>query len=144
MLDRLSKKLSEIVQQVSGKAHITEKNIQDAIGEIKIALLEADGVLIFSTNATRFRMEDAALTGLEVEEITAFEVNRDVSGPPLEVMIPFYRMIQDAGRPLLVRGSFTPAELGGMLEALTPTGLYLYIMVEDLAEIEPLQRVLGM
>lgn len=81
---------------------------------------------------------------LEVEEISAFQVNRDVSGPPLEVMIPYYRMIQDAGRPLLVRGSFTPAELGGMLEALTPTGLYLYIMVQDLAEIEPLRRVLGM
>ena len=81
---------------------------------------------------------------LEVEEIAAFEVNRDVSGPPLEMMIPFYRMIQNAGRPLLVRGSFTPAELGEMLEALAPTGLYLYIMVQDLAEIRPLQQVLGM
>ena len=59
-------------------------------------------------------------------------------------MIPFYRMIQEAGRPLLVRGSFTSEELGQMLEALTPTGLYLYIMVESLEEIDPLRRVLGM
>jgi hypothetical protein len=81
---------------------------------------------------------------LEVQEIAAFEVNRDVSGPPLEEMIPSYRTIQDAGRPLLVRGSFTPAELGQMLDALTPAGLYLYIMVEDLAEIDPLRRVLNM
>jgi len=80
---------------------------------------------------------------LEVEEIAAFEVNRDVSGPPLEEMIPFYRMIQDAGRPLLVRGSFTPVELGKMLEALTPTGLYLYIMIEDLTEIDPLRQILN-
>ena len=81
---------------------------------------------------------------LEVEEITAFQVNRDVSGPSLEVMIPFYRMIQDAGRPLVVRGSFTPTELGQMLEALPPTGLYLYIIVQNLAEIDPLRRVLEM
>jgi signal recognition particle subunit SRP54 len=30
------------MRQIAGKAHITEKNIQDAIGEIKLALLEAD------------------------------------------------------------------------------------------------------
>jgi signal recognition particle subunit SRP54 len=42
MLERISDKLSDIVRQVSGKAHISEKNIQDAIGEIKLALLEAD------------------------------------------------------------------------------------------------------
>jgi len=42
MLDRLSRKLSELVRQVSGKSHISEKNISDAINEVKIALLEAD------------------------------------------------------------------------------------------------------
>ncbi len=42
MLERISDKLTDIIRQVSGKAHISEKNIQDAIGEIKLALLEAD------------------------------------------------------------------------------------------------------
>jgi len=42
MLDRLSRKLSELVRQVSGKSHINDKNIKDAINEVKIALLEAD------------------------------------------------------------------------------------------------------
>jgi signal recognition particle subunit SRP54 len=42
MLERLSDKLTDIVRQIGGKAHISEKNIQEAIGEIKIALLEAD------------------------------------------------------------------------------------------------------
>jgi signal recognition particle subunit SRP54 len=42
MLDRLSKKFSDVVRQLSGKGTITEKNIQDAVNEIKIALLEAD------------------------------------------------------------------------------------------------------
>lgn len=41
-MDRLSNKLSDIVRHISGKAHISEKNIQDAINEVKIALLEAD------------------------------------------------------------------------------------------------------
>ncbi|UCF98968.1 MAG: signal recognition particle protein [Spirochaetaceae bacterium] len=45
MLERISDKLTDIVRQISGKAHISEKNIQDAIGEIKLALLEADASL---------------------------------------------------------------------------------------------------
>jgi len=42
MLERLSAKFGDIFRQISGKAAISEKNIQDAINEIKIALLEAD------------------------------------------------------------------------------------------------------
>ena len=42
MLEGLTGKIGDVVRQVSGKAHITEKNIQDAVREIKVALLEAD------------------------------------------------------------------------------------------------------
>ncbi len=42
MLDKLSGKLADLIRQIGGKAQISEKNIQDAINEIKIALLEAD------------------------------------------------------------------------------------------------------
>jgi signal recognition particle subunit SRP54 len=42
MVEGLSKKLGDIVRQITGKANISEKNISDALGEIKIALLEAD------------------------------------------------------------------------------------------------------
>ena len=59
-------------------------------------------------------------------------------------MLPFYRRIQEAGRPLLIRASFTPDELSQILGALDPTGLYLHTMVQDLAETEPLRWVLGM
>ncbi|MHB0878750.1 MAG: hypothetical protein ACYC5O_22145 [Anaerolineae bacterium] len=81
---------------------------------------------------------------LAIEEIAAFQVNRDVSGPSLEAMMPYYRRVQDAGRPLLVRASFTPDELRYLLDNLSPRGLYLYVMVADAAEIEPLRRVAGM
>ncbi len=42
MLERISDKFSDIFRQLSGKTAISEKNIQDAVEEIKVALLEAD------------------------------------------------------------------------------------------------------
>lgn len=42
MLERISDKFSDILRQVSGKHQISEKNIRDAVEEIKVALLEAD------------------------------------------------------------------------------------------------------
>ncbi len=42
MLDRISQKFNDIIKTVSGKSSISEKNIREAVEEIKIALLEAD------------------------------------------------------------------------------------------------------
>ncbi|MDR1428859.1 MAG: signal recognition particle protein [Spirochaetaceae bacterium] len=42
MLDKLSEKVSDILKKVSGKAAISEKNIDEAVDAIKMALLEAD------------------------------------------------------------------------------------------------------
>lgn len=42
MFDRLSQKFTDIIRSISGKGKISEKNIQDAVEEIKLALLEAD------------------------------------------------------------------------------------------------------
>lgn len=42
MLEKISDKFNDIVKELSGKSKITEKNIQDAVEEIKLALLEAD------------------------------------------------------------------------------------------------------
>jgi hypothetical protein len=83
---------------------------------------------------------------LEVEEIRAFQVNYELhsGGPDIAGMIPAFRRIQAAGRPLLVRGSFTPDELRRLVDALDPRGLYLYIMVASLAEAEQLKSVVGM
>lgn len=83
---------------------------------------------------------------LEVEEIRCFQVNYELhsGGPPIAGMIPALRKIQAANRPLLVRGSFTPDELQLLVDALDPRGLYLYIMVESLAEVDRLRPILGM
>lgn len=42
MLEKLSDTFSSIIQTVSGKSTITEKNIEDTVEQIKMALLEAD------------------------------------------------------------------------------------------------------
>ncbi len=42
MLETITQKFADITKQLSGKGKITEKNIEDAVAEIKIALLEAD------------------------------------------------------------------------------------------------------
>ncbi|GHU99158.1 signal recognition particle protein [Spirochaetia bacterium] len=42
MLDKLTQKVSDALRFVSGKSTITEKNIDDAVDAIKMALLEAD------------------------------------------------------------------------------------------------------
>jgi signal recognition particle subunit SRP54 len=42
MLDKLTQKVSDALRVISGKAAITEKNIDDTVEAIKMALLEAD------------------------------------------------------------------------------------------------------
>lgn len=59
MLEKISDKLSDVVRQFSGKATITEKNVQDAVEEIKIALLEADVNLRVVRRFVNRTIEDA-------------------------------------------------------------------------------------
>lgn len=83
---------------------------------------------------------------LEIEEIRCFEVNYELisGGPPVKGMVPYWRRIQQAERPLLIRGSFTADELRLLVDSLDARGLYLYIMVDDLEEVGRLRDVLGM
>ena len=81
---------------------------------------------------------------LEIGEIACFEINKDALGPSTAVMIPHYRKVQQAGKPLLIRGSFDAQELRLLLDALEPRGLFLNIMVESVGQMEPLRPVLGL
>lgn len=42
MLEKLSQKFGDVMRTIGGKSSITEKNIEDAVEQIKMALLEAD------------------------------------------------------------------------------------------------------
>ena len=81
---------------------------------------------------------------LEIEELGCFEINYDALGPPLREMIPYYRMVQGAGRALLVRGSFTTDELRLLVDQLDPRGLYVLILVKDMRQVEQLRPVVGL
>src|ERR687887_1535829 len=45
MLDNLTARLARIVKQMRGEARLTEANIQEALREVRVALLEADVAL---------------------------------------------------------------------------------------------------
>src|SRR6202008_294041 len=45
MLETLTARLARIVKQLRGEARLTEANVQDALREVRIALLEADVAL---------------------------------------------------------------------------------------------------
>jgi hypothetical protein len=80
---------------------------------------------------------------LEIDEIQCYEVNNDALGPPIADLIPCLQSIQAHRKPLLVRGSFTPEELRLVTDSLEPRGLFLNIMVKDIADTEPLRKLAG-
>jgi len=45
MLDNLTQRLSGVIKNIRGQARLTESNIQDALREVRMALLEADVAL---------------------------------------------------------------------------------------------------
>lgn len=81
---------------------------------------------------------------LEIEQIRCFQVNNDVGGPPIEDMVPYFQMIQRAKRPLIIRGYFSPHEASVVGDCLEPCGLYMYIMVKSMKEVDTLRPILGM
>jgi hypothetical protein len=81
---------------------------------------------------------------LEIEELRCFQINNDAIGPPLGEMVPYFRMVQQARRSLVVRGSFTPDDIRLLMDSLDPRGLYLLILVKDVREAEALRPLLKM
>jgi len=81
---------------------------------------------------------------LECEPIQCFEVNNDALGPPVREMATHFRRVQCAGKPLLIRGSFTTEEMRLLRDALDPRGLFLNVMVRGMREVEALRPLVGM
>jgi hypothetical protein len=45
MLDNLTNRLSNVIKTLRGQARLTESNVQEALREVRMALLEADVAL---------------------------------------------------------------------------------------------------
>ena len=56
----------------------------------------------------------------------------------------YFKMVQDADRPLLPRGSFTEDEIRLVRDSLDPRGLYLHIMPNSQEEVDVMKPILGM
>jgi hypothetical protein len=67
---------------------------------------------------------------LEIDSLNCIQINKDIGGAEVERMIPFFRMVQDRGRRLLVRGKLDHDDLGLLRHNLSPRGLYLQIVIE--------------
>jgi len=81
---------------------------------------------------------------LEIEELRCFEINIEPFNIPVQGMIEYFRMVQDADRPLLIRGSPTEDETRLLMDSLDPRGLYLHIMPKSTEEVDFLRPLLGM
>ncbi len=81
---------------------------------------------------------------LDIREIQCYEINQDAIGPPVEKMVPYYQRVQQARRPLFIRGSFTPGEMRLLMDSLEPRGLFFNIIVGSMQEMEALRPLLGM
>ena len=79
---------------------------------------------------------------LEIEELRCFEINIEAFNIPVKGMIEYFRMVQDADRPLLIRGSLTEDELRLVLDCLDPRGLYLHIMPERREDVDVFRAIL--
>jgi hypothetical protein len=81
---------------------------------------------------------------LEIDELRGFEINIESFNIPVEGMIQYYQKVQNADRPLLIRGSLTLDEARLIVDSLDPRGLYLHILPESRAQIDALRPILGM
>lgn len=81
---------------------------------------------------------------LEIDELRGFEINIEAFNIPVKDMIQYYRMVQDADRPLLIRGSLTLDEARLIVDSLDPRGLYLHILPESPEQVDALRSILGM
>ena len=73
---------------------------------------------------------------LEVSQINAFQVTKDVGSAILSEMIPALLKIQQAGKPLIVKGQFDDDDLDLLKKNLSLRGLCIQPVVGGLAEAE--------
>jgi signal recognition particle subunit SRP54 len=87
MLERLTQKLAAVIKHISGKAVLSEKNVQEAVEEIKMALLEAD----VNLRVVRRFVNRAA------EDAVGLKVARDVAPEQQFIKVIYDRLVELLG-----------------------------------------------
>jgi hypothetical protein len=71
---------------------------------------------------------------LSIGGIRAFQVSKDAGGAELSAMIPALQKIQQAGKPLILKGQFTSDDVRLMKKQLSVPGLCVQPVVKNLEE----------
>ena len=79
---------------------------------------------------------------LRIEELDVIEVNKDIGGPEVEVMLPVLKNIMDRKR-LILWGDLTIKDLELLRKELPLDGLFLNVVTEDLSRIHDIQNSLS-
>lgn len=74
---------------------------------------------------------------LAKDDLKAIEVNKDVGGPTIEEMLPFFRKIQKT-KSLIIWGDLNEKDLRMIKKELSPDGLFLDILVSTVEEAKRL------
>ena len=72
---------------------------------------------------------------LEIEELNAIQINKDVGGPSVEEMLPVFQKVQQE-KNLVLWGDFTAQEVELLSHHLRPEGVYIIVFTEDVT-IQP-------
>jgi signal recognition particle subunit SRP54 len=83
MLDNLTQRLSGVIKNLRGQARLTESNIQDALREVRLALLEADVALPvvkeFTTQVKQAALGEAVIGNLNPGQALIGVVHRELT-----------------------------------------------------------------
>src|SRR5256886_2030180 len=152
MLDNLTARLARIVKQVRGEARLTESNIQDALREVRVALLEADvalPVVKHFVDSVRARALGAEVVGsLTPGQALVGVVHRELSALMGEANVPLDLAAQPPAVILMagLQGSgktTTSAKLARVLLAERKKVALVSADVYRPAAIEQLKTVAG-
>jgi hypothetical protein len=73
---------------------------------------------------------------LEIEELDVIQINKDASGMEVDEIIPYFQMVQNAGRRLVIRGPITKEDMKLLSENLSPNGLLIQTIMSNPSEVE--------
>jgi hypothetical protein len=116
---------------------------EDAVGFLSPAIYkeifyECDELISNSFDYSILHLHSAALqmlvNVLEISNLRGVNIVIDSKGPNIGSLIPVFQKIQNAKKALHVQGIFTDRDMMKLEEALSPNGLCLFAIMEELNE----------
>lgn len=77
---------------------------------------------------------------LSLQNLRAVQINKDVSGPTVEQMLPVFQRVLDADKRLIVWGDLTEDEVQMIITTLPHKGLFLNIISPTVEQAKEMQK----